>query len=259
MKINVLLVVCIVAVVVVIFVVLMNNKSKITLGRSEKIILLGFDGLGSHNLKTVNNLTNFQYLFDNGMWTLDAQTDDVVLSGPNWVGILSGCTSRKSKVTNNQCIIPRCKTLLTDNSAVYTEWDIIKCYSENIGLYKYNSRPNMTTIMSVIDSNYKFVFLHLDELDAAGHSYTASHIFYKNKLKQLDDEVLGPIIEYVDSNNATLIITSDHAFDLHGYGHSGLPVPVILYGKGVDKGRIKGNTKNRDVFKYVNQLGYKII
>jgi len=113
-------------------------------------------------------------------------------------------------------------------------------------------------MMDVVESNYSFVFLHLDELDSIGHSYTASHILYKNKLKQLDDEVLGPIIEYVNSKNATLIITSDHAFDLHGHGHSDLPVPLILYGKGVDKGRIKDYTKNRDVFKHVSNLGFKI-
>lgn len=255
MYMKILIFVCIIVVLTSIIVVSMHYNSTISLGKSEKIILLGFDGLGSHNLETVNNLTNFQYLFDNGMWTLDAKTDDIVLSGPNWVGILSGCNSRKSKISNNQCILPQCKTLLNNNSAVYTEWDIIKCYSQNIGLYKYNSRPNMSTIMSVIDSNYKFVFIHLDELDATGHSYTASHIFYKNKLKQLDDEVLGPVIEYVDSKNATLIVTSDHAFDLHGYGHSNLPVPLILYGKGVNKRRIY-NTKNSDVFKYINQLGF---
>ena len=245
-------------VITLFFMLSSHEEQQIVVGTSEKIILLGFDGLGSHNLKSVHNLTNFQYLFDHGMWTLNAHTDDIVLSGPNWVGILSGCDSRKSKVSNNHCVLPRCKTLLTNDSAVYTEWDIIKCYSEHIGLYKYESRPNITTIMEIIDSEYKFVFLHLDELDAIGHSHTGGHTFYKDKLKQLDDEVLGPIIEYVHSKNATLILTSDHAFDLQGYGHSASPVPLILYGKGVDKGRIKGYTRNRDVVKHVSDLGFKI-
>lgn len=233
---------------------LLSFKSKITIGKSNKVILLGFDGLGSHNLKRVNNLTNFQYLLDNGMWSLNAETDRAVKSGPNWVGILSGCNSEKSKIYDNQCVLPQCKTLLTNASAVYTEWDTIRCYSENIGFYKFSHRPNVTSIMNIINSKYRFVFLHLDELDAISHSYGSSHIFYMNKLKQLDEEVLGPIIKYIESKNATLIVTADHASDLHGYGHSGLPVPLILYGKGIYTGKIVKKTKNSDVFKYVNQL-----
>jgi predicted AlkP superfamily pyrophosphatase or phosphodiesterase len=188
------------------------------------------------------------------MWTLDAETDRIVKSGPNWVGILSGCNSGKSKVVNNECVLPRCTTLLNNDTAVYSEWDKIRCYSENIGLYKLSHGANMTTIMSVIDSKYKFVFLHLDELDAISHSYGSGHIRYKNKLKQLDDEVVGPIINYVDSTNATLIITADHASDLFGYGHSWLPVPIILYGKGISKGKIWQKTRNRDVYKFINQM-----
>lgn len=251
---NIVFILCQLAVFALLIIILIGFESEIIMGKSDKIILLGFDGLGSHNLVTVSNLTNFQYLLSHGMWTLDAKTDNIVLSGPNWVGILSGCNSDKSRVYDNECVLPRCNTLLTDESAVYTEWDNIKCYSENIGLYKYSHRPNITTIMSVIDSKYKFVFLHLDELDAIGHSYTADNILYKNKLKQLDDEVLGPIIDYVKSKRATLIITSDHAFDLDGYGHSGLPVPLILYGKGIYKGKIERMTRNSDVFEYINKL-----
>jgi len=87
MSLNVSVILCM-SIVIVFILLSLHEERKIVVGTSGKIILLGFDGLGSHNLKTVNNLTNFQYLIDNGMWTFDAQTDDIVLSGPNWVGIL---------------------------------------------------------------------------------------------------------------------------------------------------------------------------
>lgn len=191
---------------------------------SQKVVLLGLDGLGAQNLKQAftPHLDSMHYQ--------EAHVDpNSVLSGPNWVKRLTGYDSDITGIYNNTCKLPKRKTLFDEYpSAVYTQWDTIKCYSDNIARYAYkyftaDELFDTVLLNDTLHGNESFVFVHIDVLDYYSHAVGSEHDAFVDALEKLDRTLLPLIMPY------DLVVTGDHGSKRGGIGHSRDKVPVLTH------------------------------
>jgi hypothetical protein len=90
------------------------------------------------------------------------------------------------------------------------------------------------------EGNYSLVFIHLDQVDYAGHYEGGPHDQRWNQAARRVDNLIGEIAAELDFQQDTLLITSDHGQIDRG-GHGGdedivLLEPFLLLGVGVKAG-----------------------
>jgi len=66
----------------------------------RRVIFIGIDGLLKRCMNEANT-TSFDYLKNNGSWTMNARTIIETTSAPGWVSILCGMSSEESGVYDN--------------------------------------------------------------------------------------------------------------------------------------------------------------
>lgn len=233
---------------------------------SKKVILLGLDGLGSHNLIRAVNISNFDFLRREGMWSLETRIDPrSSKSGPNWVGMLTGCNSYWSGVVDNTCVLPTCPVIMdTLNEmghkvAISSQWHIIECYSRHTPLYIDEDvlHTDMSRLMKIIDGNYSFIFIHIDNMDYYGHAIGGGSNRFNEEVSNVDKNIVEPLLDYVKMHDdVTLLVTADHGHDLDTSSHSSVdyPVPFFAYGAGIKKGKIETYIKNTDIYYIIRRL-----
>ncbi|MBU2523231.1 MAG: 2,3-bisphosphoglycerate-independent phosphoglycerate mutase [Nanoarchaeota archaeon] len=93
--------------------------------------------------------------------------------------------------------------------------------------------------------NFDAFYVHIKETDVAGHDGIPLH---KKKMIELVDEIL---FSYLRKKDIKLCVTCDHSTPCNMRMHSSDTVPVMIYGKGKDKGEKfdeksckKGSLKN---------------
>lgn len=93
-------------------------------------------------------------------------------------------------------------------------------------------------------NKYNFSFVHYQDPDAAGHSYSWGSAQYNNALMQVDAQI-GNIMAMVNTNptfigKTVIMVTADHGGN--GYGHGDLTkasdytIPFMVWGAGVQHG-----------------------
>lgn len=98
--------------------------------------------------------------------------------------------------------------------------------------------PTMSTItpneagrrLARLSSRYDFVLYEYWKTDHAGHAQDMPEAIHA---LEMFDQMLGGILEELDTHNTLLLLTSDHGNieDLSIKTHTRNPVPVILYGR----------------------------
>lgn len=236
------------------------TKKSVPKRYTEKVVFVGFDGLGTANL-ALQVTPNFDFLKAHGKYTEATIDPNSKSSGPNWVGMLTGHNSETSgSGSQNECAEPLVPTLFDEfDSAVYTQWSIILCYSHNIHRFAQdkcssNFLFNEKKLNDTLLGNESFAFVHIDALDCASHGHGASSNQYRRTLEDIDSTLLPLIVRYVDSHNATLIISADHGSNLKSTGHSWDTVPLILYGKGVEAIDLPVTAESHEVYDHVHFL-----
>lgn len=227
---------------------------------TQKVIVVGFDGLGDPNLASTET-PHFDFLKRSGKYTKASIDPNSKLSGPNWIGMLTGHNSDTSgSGLQNECVAPSVPTLFDEfPSAVYTQWSIIPCYSKNILRLSQDKCSSdflfdAEKVNATLHGEESFVFVHIDALDCVSHGHGATSSQYKDKLQEIDSTFLPTLIDFVDTHNATLIVSADHGSNMKAKGHSRDTVPLFLYGKGVEAVHLPVVAKNRDVYSYVHFL-----
>ena len=227
---------------------------------SKKVVFVGLDGLGTANIASTST-PNFDSLKLNGKYTKATIDPNSNLSGPNWVGMLTGHTSDTSGIgLSNDCTQPDYPTLFDEfPSAVFAQWKTITCYSNNIKRVAKNTISpgklfHQEELKKTLNGSETFVFIHIYVLDASSHTYGASSQHYKSTLQELDKTFLPFVIDYIDDHNATFILSADHGSDLKSVGHSWDTVPLIFYGEGVEAINLPVLAESRDVYYYVHFL-----
>lgn len=87
--------------------------------------------------------------------------------------------------------------------------------------------------------DYDFIFIHLDQVDTAGHDHGADSPEWDTAASQVDDHI-REIVSHLDLGQDTVFITSDHG-QIDAGGHGGgesvvLTEPFVLIGAGVNPG-----------------------
>ena len=211
---------------------------------NNKIIIIGIDGFRSDAM--TQEITPFIYDFSqrNVYRNLSHLTEEDTYSGPNWSSILTGVHYNKHNVTDNSFegslfdLFPTFLNYIENNINTLNTISIVNWFpiNQNI-LFKdvdyYSSNQINDSIVFEKTKNLllnddplkaDIIFLHFDELDAAGHNFGFSPNVeeYKSTLNILDFYVES-LVSIVDSKrlsgeNWLCILISDHGGD--GYSHN---------------------------------------
>lgn len=210
----------------------------------KRVVVIGIDGAGNAVKDPEAKATNILDLMEAGAGTFDAKAMLPTISAQNWGAILHGVTPDKHQLTNDivaatsypeKNAYPSYMKLLKQErpnlqQASFATWSSINIgiIEDSAGAYKQNSGSDKETVQKVIDyiqkegTNTRNIFVHLDEVDGAGHNHGYfTPTFYKQLEKE--DEYVGDIMQALEDEglmeDTLIIITSDHGGA--GTGHGG--------------------------------------
>ena len=208
---------------------------------SSRVLIIGIDGVRS-DTHTAANTPNLDALMNTGVFSPDALNDDITISGPGWSSILCGVRSDKHLVVDNSFsgsnyndypslfqriedafsnvnTVSICHWAPINDYIVVTDADII----ENVGS---DNEVREAAVDQLENADPHAMFIHLDEVDYAGHGYGFSPNVtqYMSAIEQADTHVGGVLAAlYARPNYAqedwVVIVTSDHGGV--GYNHGG--------------------------------------
>ena len=249
--------------------------------RAKHVIFLGFDAQGSYGIQR-SHTPNFNYMIENGAVSLDTRCVRSTSSSQNWMSMVSGAPIEVHGVYDNAWEIDNQPfepgSARNKLNLFPTMWDDIRAARPDAKLYGYIEWGGETRMydMSAFDkavyngdgtgkeydaeyllnqafSDYladepDFMFVSIDLPDHAGHAYGHETEGYFNTITRMD-ELVGGFVKELEARgmmkDAVVIVTADHGGIQHGHGGDTMQellVPIILYGKGVTKGKVMEHT-----------------
>jgi hypothetical protein len=210
----------------------------------KRVVFIGIDGLGNAVKDPEANAQNIQKLISEGAGTYEAKAMLPTISAQNWGSILHGVIPSKHQLTNsivartnypeNNSYPSYMKLLKQERpmlqQASFITWSPINkgIIEDSAGAYKVNGGNDANTTQKAVDyiktngQETRNIFIHLDEVDGAGHTYGYySPKFYEQAQKT--DQYVGQIVQTLEDEglmeDTLVILTSDHGGK--GTGHGG--------------------------------------
>ena len=230
---------------------LFSNSSEVDTSKlSRKVLLLGLDGLRSDAM----NENNSPFMFalsatDEVYFTASHSVESITYSGPNWSSILTGVHYAKHRVTSNNFEHPNFASYPTFfdyieavDSSIHTasivNWIPINAhilslstdFSPQASIQDFEVYEKVQNLL-INDSpfNADVIFVHFDELDAAGHTFGFSSDVpeYSSTLNRLDTYVEN-LFNTINTKRLAgedwlIMIVSDHGGDGTGHGDAQNP------------------------------------
>jgi predicted AlkP superfamily pyrophosphatase or phosphodiesterase len=217
--------------------------SAVTVNSEErKVILIGIDGV---HYKTLQRLKtpNFDRLYTSELFTggeLNTETEQQTYSGPSWSTTLTGVWADQHKITKNDKTLKSATPSIFDRInqqypkakiASIIRWDTIydNLYSElefaqQKVVVKAHDAIAVEQFLQLLKSQPDFAFLHLDDVDHAGHDFSFGEAYDQSIINA--DLMLGKIIDTVENtpqmrDEYLIIVTTDHGRNASGKGHGG--------------------------------------
>jgi len=252
--------------------------------KPERVVFIGFDGLGSVAFEKGVKAPNIRRLMAEGSWSLDVRTVLPSVSYVNWASVftcvppeLHGFTTFDGR--KPQIDLPckyadgRCPDLFGELRKARPDIRIDYCYEwggmgdfastnacDFIGFADIVGRDAITNFTGVAAGCIRrdkpqFAAIVYGEPDGAGHKHGWFTKEYMDKVEWLDAE-LGKLLDALAESgytrdNTVLVLTSDHGGNDHHHGllaMSELRVPLVIWGKGVKRNhQIKDVTVLYDV------------
>ena len=234
---------------------------------ARHVIVIGVDGLSPDGVMHADTPT-LDDMMANGAWSLHARGVMPTTSGANWASILDGAGPEQHGVTSNDWQVgefnfptsvtgsggffPSIFQILTDQ---HPEWEVGSVYHwEGFGnLYDrrfvdYDVHGESEDQTAALATAYikarrpRFLFVHFDHVDHAGHEYghgTPQYYEAVAKADRLIAEVRQATVEAGIAGDTVILVTSDHGGV--GKGHGGetlaeLEIPWIASGQGITRG-----------------------
>ncbi|KAF4672905.1 hypothetical protein FOL47_011256 [Perkinsus chesapeaki] len=182
----------------------------------ERVIMIGIDGLGGEYLKNVSDATapTIKGLLDSGKcaYSFSVRAQLPTVSGPNWASILTG-TLPPTIFHLGKAFSANLKT-----ASAYG-WPWIGELSGNDVDYEKNGKMQDTHTVKfvrdlILSTNKPHItFLHIEEVDSAGHgTYWGSPEYYKalTKADGYVKEITAAMDKAAISDTTLLVITADH-------------------------------------------------
>ena len=209
----------------------------------KRVVFIGIDGAGVGVKDPQANATHIQKLISEGAGTYEAQAMTPTISGQNWGSMHHGVIPSKHGLDNGNIDQPYpennpypsyMKLLKQERpmlkQASFTTWSPINkgIIEDSAGAYKANGSNDTITTQNTVDyikaqgKNSHNIFVHLDEVDGAGHSYGYGGTKWYEALQKADQRV-GQIVQALEDEGLTedtlIIVTTDHGGI--GTGHGG--------------------------------------
>jgi predicted AlkP superfamily pyrophosphatase or phosphodiesterase len=248
----------------------------------KHIVIIGVDGMGSAGILACQRegvIPNLEELRKRGAWTLKARAVMPTVSSPNWASLVMGAGPEQHGITSNDWqrdkfeIEPVCKGseghfptifgLLREQRpklkiAVIHDWDgfgrLIEQKAPDL-LRHVKGGSKATTDFAIEhwkQARPDLLFVHLDDVDHAGHEHTWESAAYRKSIAD-HDILIGRFVAMAREagvlDQTLFIVTADHG----GVGkkHGGatmaeIEIPWIMAGPGVRAREITGAVNIQD-------------
>lgn len=205
---------------------------------SKNVLVIGIDGMDGDEV-SLASVPNIDRIKAGGVWSYRANTQltGATNSGPGWTSILSGVEVSRHGVTSNggydgrdtdyPSFLQRARTELGLQSAVSIHWtDIFSILEGDAYDQEWRGSDEAVTdgmVGGLRSGLYQVHFVHLDDVDGAGHSYgfVATAPEYQAAMELADSQV-GELFEAIldrpdiQDEDWMVIITSDHGGTVGG-------------------------------------------
>ena len=229
----------------------------------NKVLIIGIDGTRPDAL-LVAKTPHLDNLWQNGSYSFNAQTDPLSWSGVCWTSMLTGVWKEKHNVYSNEYKDPNIKNYPHFFRRAKEQNPKLKTYSianwkpvhtilqENDATATIHRKTDKKVTDEVIktlkNTNVDALFVHLDNVDHAGHKYgyALNNDKYIDAIEKADKKV-GKIVKALkqrkdyEKENWLILVSTDHGGT--GYGH-GKDIPehttifYIAFGKDVVQGEL---------------------
>ena len=252
-------------------------------GQRKKVLLIGIDGLQFEQITKINTPNFDEFTIKRGYTggVLDAPSQQVTSSGPSWVTILTGVWTDKHGITSNSASqVSKAKSVfnfIKASNPKLTTASVSTWKNINLLLYKdmysvdFSTQGGNDEISTEITVNHinkyapDFTFIHLDDIDHAGHSVGFGSAY--NKATQKVDAQIGQLLKVIKKREKKhnedwlVLLVTDHGRDTKGYGHGNQTSNEKTIFIGINK---KGNSYfdsfyNNVLFKSIGELERKSI
>ena len=238
--------------------------------RANHVVIIGVDGWGSFGLDSID-MPNIRKAMADGCYTLKKRTVLPSVSGPNWNTMFCGApTEMTGYITNsdNPTLLPlyanergRFPTVFDEmrtqrpdaEIGCVAEWNTVVTILDPTS-FSYTKRTSQSKIGSregleesckyILEKKPNLLFIHIDQVDHAGHGQGYGSPEYFNTVHLVDGYV-GEIVQAMKDagiwDDSVLIITSDHGGINKSHGGTSMremETPFIIRGKGVRKGEV---------------------
>ncbi|MBL8212390.1 MAG: alkaline phosphatase family protein [Bryobacterales bacterium] len=233
--------------------------------RPKHIIVIGLDGFGAQALQFDAKAPNLRALMAAGSWTLKARGVMPTVSSPNWASLIMGAGPEQHGITSNDWqpdkfeFSPSCQGMAqtfptifgllrqqrpSAHIAIVHDWEgfgrmVEKAAPTFIRHVKGSPPATQAAIAYWKEHKPELLFLHLDDVDHAGHDHGWWGPEYKAAVEMVDG-LIGQFREAA-GRDATFLITADHGGNArkHGGNTMGeLEIPWILSGPGIRRGEL---------------------
>ena len=256
---------------VCLFIVISFTLSAQTGGRI-RVVMFGVDGMSPNGILSAHTPTMHRMMKE-GAYTMHDRSVLPTSSSPNWASMISGAGPDRHGVTSNswernddgiapvaigdEGIFPTIFSVVRHGKpdaeiGVVHDWDGLARLVETtkVNYIKHEDGPYKTVSEAIRYATEKkpdFLFLHLDNVDGAGHEFGHGTQKYYDAVA-LADSLLGVLIDAYRSagmyDQTIFIVSADHGGIGHGHGGetmAEMEIPFILSGPGIKKGyEIKG-------------------
>lgn len=238
------------------------------------VLIIGIDGLSADGVRNANT-PHIHKLMERGAWTLQSRGVMPTVSSPNWMSLLSGAGPEMHGVHSNEWerfnfkIAPACKgpegifpglfsvihaqrpgaTL-----AAIHDWQgfgrlVEKSSAAHVQHVKGSPAATAAAIEYWRQNKPLLLFVHLDDVDHAGHGKTWEGPEYKAAVEEIDS-LIGKLTAAVPLDKTLIVLVADHGGTGTKHGSdttNELEVPLIFAGPGIDKGEITARPRNIDM------------
>jgi predicted AlkP superfamily pyrophosphatase or phosphodiesterase len=223
---------------------------------------------------------NMDSLIARGSHSFHCQAQMPTVSSPNWASVITGAPPKAHSVWDNDWKVrfikdsvfchgkkghvfptifrilreqkPKAKIMCFSNW-----WGFVRLVEPRVCTVKQRTwTMGLTATRAVTSIKVRkpdFLFMHLDEVDGAGHKYGhGSPQYYKavGDADKIVDQIMRAVKQAGIENSTVIMIIADHGGIGHGHGGSTpqeVNVPYIIAGPGIKKGyELKNNPRNFD-------------
>ena len=238
------------------------------------VLIIGVDGLSADGVRN-NPTPNIHKLMERGAWTLQSRGVMPTVSSPNWMSLLSGAGPEMHGVHSNEWerfnfkIAPACKgpegifpglygvihaQMPQATLAAIHDWQgfgrlVEKSSAAHVQHVKGSPAATEAAIAYWKQNKPLLLWVHLDDVDHAGHDKTWEGPEYKAAVGIID-ELIGKLIAAVPLDTTLIVLVSDHGGNGTKHGNdttNELETPLIFAGPGIAKGEITARARSIDV------------